>query len=55
MTGEHHDHLVCTRCGAIVEFDNEAIERLQARSRHHGFTIANHKMELYGFCAQCNS
>jgi len=54
--GEHHDHLVCTRCGAIMEFENETIEKLQAEvARNHGFTIINHKLELYGICAKCNS
>jgi len=53
--GEHHDHLVCTRCGAIMEFENETIEKLQAEvARNHGFTIVNHKLELYGICAKCN-
>ena len=52
--GEHHDHLVCTRCGAIMEFENETIEKLQAEvARNHGFTIMNHKLELYGICAKC--
>jgi len=54
--GEHHDHLVCTRCGAIMEFENETIEKLQAEvASNHGFTIINHKLELYGICAKCNS
>jgi Fur family ferric uptake transcriptional regulator len=54
--GEHHDHLVCTRCGAIVEFENETIEKLQAEvASQHGFTIVNHKLELYGLCAKCKS
>jgi Fur family ferric uptake transcriptional regulator len=54
--GEHHDHLVCTRCGEIVEFENETIEMLQAEvASQHGFTIANHKLELYGTCAKCHS
>jgi len=54
--GEHHDHLVCTRCGAIMEFENKTIEKLQAEvARNHGFTITNHKLELYGICAKCKS
>ncbi len=54
--GEHHDHLVCTACGAIVEFENETIEKLQSQvASQHGFTILNHKLELYGFCAKCHS
>ncbi len=52
--GEHHDHLICTRCGHILEFVNPAIERLQMRvAAEHGFTITNHKMELYGLCGNC--
>ena len=56
QAGEHHDHLVCTKCGAIMEFENETIEKLQAEvARNHGFKIINHKLELYGICAKCNS
>ncbi len=56
QAGEHHDHLVCKRCGAIVEFENETIEKLQSEvARDHGFTIINHKLELYGICKNCNS
>ena len=52
--GEHHDHLVCTRCGAITEFENETIEKLQAEvAASHGFLIETHKLELYGLCAKC--
>jgi Fur family transcriptional regulator, ferric uptake regulator len=54
LEGEHHDHLVCTRCGGIVEFENETIERLQAEvAVAHGFLIETHKLELYGICAKC--
>ncbi len=52
--GEHHDHLVCTRCGAIVEFENEVIEKLQDEiAAGYGFLINTHKLELYGLCAKC--
>ena len=52
--GEHHDHLVCTGCGAIIEFENETIEKLQAEvAAAHGFLIQTHKLELYGLCAAC--
>jgi Fur family ferric uptake transcriptional regulator len=51
---EHHDHLICTSCGAIVEFENERIERLQHdEARRHGFVLHHHKMELYGLCRSC--
>ncbi len=50
----HHDHLICTRCGRIVEFENEKIEELQRRvAESHGFEVESHKLELYGRCAEC--
>lgn len=50
----HHDHLICTRCGGIVEFENDQIERLQdAVAKKHGFKVTSHKMELYGLCRAC--
>ena len=50
----HHDHLICTSCGKIVEFENDDIERLQEEvATRNGFTIQTHKLELYGLCAGC--
>lgn len=52
--GEHHDHLVCTACGTIAEFENKTIEELQtAVADSHSFLINSHKLELYGLCAKC--
>lgn len=52
--GEHHDHLICTACNAIIEFENETIEQLQSEiASRHGFQIRSHKLELYGLCASC--
>lgn len=50
----HHDHLICTSCGTIVEFENDRIEAMQdAVARKHGFKVTSHKMELYGQCRNC--
>ncbi len=50
----HHDHLICTRCGAILEFENEQIEQLQqAVARRNHFLVQSHKLELYGLCSSC--
>jgi len=52
--GKHHDHLICTKCGKIVEFDNEEMERLQMRiAAAEGFHVLQHKMEIYGLCGDC--
>jgi Fur family transcriptional regulator, ferric uptake regulator len=50
----HHDHLVCTRCGSVVEVVDPEIERLQDRlARRHGFRVQRHRLELYGLCRSC--
>ena len=50
----HHDHLICTRCGTIVEFENDKIEQMQEQvAKKHGFAVTSHKMELYGLCKNC--
>ncbi len=50
----HHDHLICTTCGEIVEFEDDRIEELQAlAARRHGFEVESHKLELYGRCERC--
>lgn len=52
---EHHDHLICTDCGKIVEFENDEIERLQHEvAKRQGFRITRHKLELYGECTRPN-
>jgi Fur family ferric uptake transcriptional regulator len=53
-TDDHHDHLICTRCGAIFEFENERIETLQKDvARRRGFKVHSHRLELYGLCVGC--
>lgn len=50
----HHDHLICTSCHAILEFENERIEELQDLvAAEHGFVVTRHKLELYGLCRDC--
>ncbi len=52
--GLHHDHMVCTKCGSILEFKDEAIERQQLRvADAYGFHMLQHKMEIYGICSAC--
>ena len=51
---QHHDHIICERCGKIVEFASQELERLQDRiGRFLGFVVGRHRMELYGICAEC--
>lgn len=53
---EHHDHLVCTKCGKIVEFECEMIETAQTEiADRYGFRVLRHRHELYGHCANCRT
>jgi len=53
-TGDHHDHIVCLRCGKIIEFRNDEIERLQEEvCRRHGFRPLGHRMQIAGYCREC--
>ena len=50
----HHDHLVCERCGRVVEFASSRIEREQARlCRAHGFAETAHSFVIRGLCRRC--
>ncbi len=52
--GQHHDHMVCTKCGNIIEFKDENLESLQVQiASAHGFHMLQHKMEIYGICSRC--
>ncbi len=51
---EHHDHLVCVKCGRIIEFECAMIEATQDEiaERYH-FRVLRHRHELYGHCESC--
>jgi len=53
---EHHDHLICTQCDAIVEFHSETLEVLQREiAEKYGFVLEDHLHELRGRCKTCRS
>ncbi len=52
--GQHHDHMVCTKCKKIIEFENEQLEELQIKiAATRGFHMLQHRMEIYGICDTC--
>lgn len=52
--GRHHDHMICTKCGKIIEFANQDMEILQQQiAAQRGFHILQHRMEIYGLCEDC--
>lgn len=51
---QHHDHLVCLRCGRVEEFYDAEIERRQAAvAEAKNWVLQDHAMSLYGLCAGC--
>ena len=51
---DHHDHIVCVRCGQVEEFHDETIEsRQRAIADRAGFEIEDHTMVLFGLCPDC--
>ena len=45
----HHDHLIDVKSGEIIEFVDEEIEKLQKKvAEKYGYTLVDHKLELYG-------
>jgi Fur family transcriptional regulator, ferric uptake regulator len=53
-SGEHHHHLVCERCGAVVPFEDAPLERAIERvSRSASFKVSDHDVTLHGLCGRC--
>ena len=54
-SGDHHHHLVCDSCGALVAFDDPGLERaIDKLSDRLGVRIESHDVLLRGACARCN-
>lgn len=53
-TAEHHDHIVCMKCGKVDEFADDFIETRQKEvAKKLGYDLTDHSLYLYGFCPQC--
>lgn len=51
---EHHDHMICTECGTVVEFFSPEIELLQETvAAEYGFKLTQHSMRIFGVCGAC--
>ena len=50
-----HDHMVCRRCGRIVEFSSDEVIELRSRlARRHHFHVISHRLQLSGLCWECS-
>lgn len=53
---DHHHHIVCSRCGRAVGFDDGVLdEAVEAAARHVGYDLTRHRLELFGTCADCQA
>lgn len=51
---KHHDHLICTSCGKIIEFHDQNIEKHQKNiAKNYGFELIHHSHQLFGICKDC--
>lgn len=51
---EHHDHLICLKCGRFVEVYSKRLEKLQSELvKRHGFIQEYHKLDIFGLCPRC--
>ena len=51
---EHHDHLICLKCGRFVEIYSKKLEKLQAEVvKEHHYVQEDHKLDIFGLCPQC--
>lgn len=54
MGPHHHDHLICDLCGAVVEFEDQAVPRLiEQVAQKHRYKIRSHVLHLRGLCPDC--
>jgi len=52
--GEHHDHILCVKCGKVDEFVDETIERHQREiAERAGYQMTDHALYIYGICQNC--
>ena len=51
---EHHDHLICLKCGKFEEIYSPKLERIQNELvKKHGYIQENHKLDIFGLCPRC--
>jgi len=52
--GEHHDHILCVKCGKVEEFVDDVIEQRQRDiAEKAGYAMTDHCLYIYGICAEC--
>ncbi len=53
---EHHDHMICTECGKVIEFFSPELEAMQdSIAEKFGFKLTHHNLRILGVCADCQT
>jgi Fur family ferric uptake transcriptional regulator len=53
---EHHHHLVCDKCGDIIDISTKAVENLHNKIKEkYGFLVKRHSLEFFGLCNDCQN
>ena len=51
---EHHDHMICTECGKVIEFYSEELEAMQDEmADKYNFKPTHHSLRILGICNEC--
>jgi Fur family ferric uptake transcriptional regulator len=51
---QHHDHMICSQCGKIIEFFSAELEAIQDEmAAKHKFEVTQHLLRIIGLCAEC--
>jgi Fur family ferric uptake transcriptional regulator len=55
-TADHHDHLLCVKCGRVEEFNDAEIETLQRKvAKKLGYELTDHNLNMFGLCPDCKA
>jgi Fur family ferric uptake transcriptional regulator len=52
----HHCHMRCIKCGKVIEFVEKSLEEIEKDlSKEHNFRIIDHRLDITGYCSECQS
>jgi Fur family ferric uptake transcriptional regulator len=50
----HHEHMICIKCGKVIEFSDQKIEKaLNRLCKNKGFEQTTHRLQIFGYCRSC--
>lgn len=53
--GGHHHHLICLKCGKVIEFNDDLLDNLEKNVlEKNKFVVLDHELKFYGHCIDCS-